>query len=93
MRCRNCGTEIADKALICYRCGVSTTEARYKPAPLPRRSASVANGASLVALVVLVLLVVYMGVAGAAEVPRWATWAAAALAAVALVLRVLSRRR
>ena len=39
MKCRNCGTEIADKALICYRCGVATTEAKYKPyvAPPGRR--------------------------------------------------------
>ena len=29
--------EIADKALICYRCGTATTEAKYQPAPLPRR--------------------------------------------------------
>ena len=27
MQCRNCGAEIADKALICYRCGTATTEA------------------------------------------------------------------
>jgi hypothetical protein len=32
MQCRTCGTEIADKALICYRCGTATTEAKYKPA-------------------------------------------------------------
>ena len=31
MQCRNCGTEIADKALICYRCGTATTEAKYQP--------------------------------------------------------------
>ena len=31
MTCRNCGTEIADKALICYRCGEATTEPRVKP--------------------------------------------------------------
>lgn len=31
MQCRNCGTEIADKALICYRCGEATTEPRVKP--------------------------------------------------------------
>jgi hypothetical protein len=31
MTCRNCGTEIADKALICYRCGKATTEPRIKP--------------------------------------------------------------
>jgi hypothetical protein len=37
MQCRQCGTEIADKALICYRCGTATTEAKFKPAPLRRR--------------------------------------------------------
>ena len=37
MQCRNCGTEIADKALICYRCGTATTEAKFKPAPLKTR--------------------------------------------------------
>ena len=44
MICKHCGTEIADKALICYRCGSATTEPRVKPpadGPLfdrPRRS-------------------------------------------------------
>jgi hypothetical protein len=44
MKCRFCGTEIADKALICYKCGNATTEPRIKPpaeGPLlgrPRRS-------------------------------------------------------
>ena len=27
MKCRECGTEIADKALICFRCGASVQEA------------------------------------------------------------------
>jgi len=31
MICAHCGTEIADKALICYRCGHATTEPRIKP--------------------------------------------------------------
>ena len=31
MKCTNCQTEIADNALICYRCGKSTTEPRIKP--------------------------------------------------------------
>ena len=31
MTCRHCGTEIADKALICYRCGRATTEPRVTP--------------------------------------------------------------
>jgi hypothetical protein len=60
MKCRNCGTEIADKALICYRCGVATTEAKYRPADLrpDRRS-----GGTLIwivlALVLLLLLAAY----------------------------------
>ncbi len=44
MVCSHCGTDIADKALICYRCGHATSEARVK-APVggslfdrPRRS-------------------------------------------------------
>ena len=44
MICKHCGTEIADRALICYKCGNATTEPRVKPpsdGPLfdrPRRS-------------------------------------------------------
>jgi hypothetical protein len=44
MICRYCGADIADKALICYRCGNATTEPRIKPpdeGPIlgrPRRS-------------------------------------------------------
>ena len=31
MKCRECGTEIAEKALICFRCGTSVQEAVHKP--------------------------------------------------------------
>ncbi len=31
MQCRNCKTEIADNALICYRCGRATSDPRVKP--------------------------------------------------------------
>ena len=31
VKCRYCDTEIAEKALICYRCGRSTTEPRIAP--------------------------------------------------------------
>jgi hypothetical protein len=57
MICTHCGTEIADKALICYRCGNATTEPRVKPpsqGPLferPRRSRM-----PVVVIVVLILL-------------------------------------
>jgi hypothetical protein len=32
MICRSCGTEIADKALVCYRCGQATSEPKVRPA-------------------------------------------------------------
>ena len=44
MTCTHCGTEIAAKALICYRCGKATTEPKVKPPDVtsvferPRRS-------------------------------------------------------
>lgn len=59
MLCKHCGTEIADKALICYRCGNATTEPRVKPPEegslfeRPRRSR-----VPLVAIVVLIVLVI-----------------------------------
>ena len=31
MTCKHCGTEIADKALICFKCGQSTTTPRVTP--------------------------------------------------------------
>jgi hypothetical protein len=31
MTCKHCGTDIADKALICYRCGNATTDPRFTP--------------------------------------------------------------
>jgi hypothetical protein len=57
MVCTHCGTEIADKALICYRCGNATTEPRVKPPAArslferPRRSRR-----PLVAIVILIVL-------------------------------------
>ncbi|MBM3781621.1 MAG: hypothetical protein FJW29_08105 [Acidobacteria bacterium] len=37
MTCQTCGTEIADKALICYRCGTATAAPRVPP-PASRRA-------------------------------------------------------
>ena len=54
MQCRNCGAEIADKALICYRCGVATTEAKYQPAPIGRSRSSSASMWRLIVLVIAI---------------------------------------
>lgn len=37
MTCRSCGTEIADKALICFRCGAATTDPVRQPYKAKRR--------------------------------------------------------
>ena len=66
MQCRNCGAEIADKALICYRCGTATTEAKYQPAPRPRAGASSSRSTLLLIVIVIVIagLVAYYLLSG-----------------------------
>ena len=59
MQCRNCGTEIADRALICYRCGTATTEAKYKPVPLKPRRTPASLWAALTAAAALAAGVLY----------------------------------
>jgi hypothetical protein len=59
MKCRYCGTEIADKALICYRCGNATTEPRIKPpdeGPLLGGGRRRRSRLPYVAIVILLLL-------------------------------------
>jgi len=41
MKCRSCGAEIAANALICYKCGTATTEAKIKA---PARRAGMGRG-------------------------------------------------
>ena len=62
MKCRQCGTEIADKAIVCYRCGTATTEAKYQPAPMPRKGAWSSRTliATVLVIAVLVLLALYV---------------------------------
>jgi hypothetical protein len=93
MRCRSCGTEIADKALICYRCGTATTEAKFKPAAPQRSSSAASLVATVVALALLVLFALYMGRAATGGTPRILSWVAAAAAVAIVVLRAYVRRR
>src|SRR5690242_5063214 len=60
MQCKNCGAEIADKALICYRCGIATSEAKYKPAQVRRRRSRAPLAIAVLAIVILLLLVLYL---------------------------------
>jgi hypothetical protein len=95
MQCRNCGTEIADKALICYKCGAPTADAKYQPAEIPARGRRSRSGllATALALVLLVIAALYMGRASAGEAPRYVTWVFVAIAVVVVGLRAYARRR
>jgi hypothetical protein len=42
MKCRSCGTEIADKALICFRCGAATSDPVRQPYVAPKKSPFIA---------------------------------------------------
>ena len=94
MQCRNCGTEIADKAIVCYRCGTATTDPVRRAVPVrPGRSPLL----SFVVAALLGLLALYLGYAGrtAATPDRWQAAAGilAGAALMILVLRLLRRRR
>jgi hypothetical protein len=91
--CRNCGTEIADKALICYRCGTATTEAKFKPPPMPRRSSAIRSIVLVLVLLLAVALIMYGERVSSGAVPRALTVTIAVVAAILLVVRMIARRR
>ena len=90
MLCRRCGTEIADKALICYRCGAATSEPRVPPPAARRRPPS--RGPLLLALVVLVLSALFMGQIVTDQVPREVGYVLAALGLAAIGWHLVRRR-
>jgi uncharacterized membrane protein YvbJ len=57
MKCRECGTEIAEKALICFRCGASVEEPVHKPYVVKTRKRPLIVYA-IFALIVLIALVI-----------------------------------
>jgi membrane associated rhomboid family serine protease len=93
MQCRNCGTEIADKAIVCYRCGTATTDPVRTPAPLKRRRNPIF---SLALAALLVLLALYLGQASrtAVDPGRWQALSGVLIgvALVVVLLRLLRRR-
>jgi hypothetical protein len=90
MICRNCGTEIADKALICYRCGTATAEPRI--APPARRPPGRPPVAAAIALIALVVAGLFMGQAIEGGTPRIVGYIVAALGVIALVWHYARRR-
>jgi hypothetical protein len=93
MKCRNCGTEIAGKALICYKCGTATTEAKYQPAPLPRSSSRSGLVATVIVLALILVLFVVMGRVATGDTSQYVRYAAVAVALLIVALRAYARRR
>lgn len=94
MICKHCGTEIADRALICYRCGHATTEPRIAPPPATRaRPPGRSVLPSVVLLLTLVATVVSMPYAEAYGVPKVVPWTIVVAGALALVWTLVRRPR
>ena len=93
MQCRSCGATIADKALICYKCGTATTEAKYQPAPLPAGRARSSLVPTVIAMALLVAAVLYVERASTTGSDHWVTYTAVAVAVIVVGLRAYARRR
>jgi uncharacterized membrane protein YvbJ len=93
MLCRHCGTEIADKAIVCYRCGAATTDPVRKAVPIQTRRRSLVP---IVVIVVLLIVALFMGYtsrsAANPELPQLAAGLALGAAIAILLMRVLRRR-
>ncbi len=91
MICPQCGTEIADKAIVCYRCGRATAEPS-RQAGAARTPAARTGVIAALALVLLVIAALFMGTVASDQVPRGVAWTVAVLGAVILAWRLFRRR-
>jgi hypothetical protein len=89
MRCKHCGTEIADKAIVCYRCGAPTAEPAAAPPARGRRLVIPV----LAAIALLVIAALYMAMAARGSTPPLLNWGMLVLAAVIVVWRFWMVRR
>jgi hypothetical protein len=91
MNCRHCGTEIAEKAIVCFRCGAATTDPVRRPAaarPARRRGTTLDV---VIAVLLLGFFALYLGYAGRADMPRSVAWTVAGLALLLLIWRRVRR--
>ncbi|HYN07583.1 MAG TPA: hypothetical protein VES67_09355 [Vicinamibacterales bacterium] len=91
MKCRSCGTEIAEKAIVCFRCGTPTDLPAAPARPAARR------GRPAWIAVPIVLVIILLGVWLLPQTPegspaRWAGWAGLVVAAAAVVWGLRRRR-
>lgn len=95
MTCRACGAQIADKAIVCYKCGTPTAdEAALRPAARQRPAGTNWLAVALVVLVLLALAALGWAVrdAPAGSPARWLAWAGLAVVGIGAVVVWLRRR-
>ena len=93
MQCRQCGTEIAEKAIVCFRCGAGTSDPVRKAVPVkPRRSPVISAGVLIALLLVALYLWQVARTAANPELPELAAGVALGAAVVVLFLAILRRR-
>ncbi len=92
MQCRNCGTEIADKAIVCYRCGVGTSDPVRKPVPIRPSGRGPSLVAGIVPLLLALVALVMADRSGYPEELSTAAMVLAGLGVLLLIARILRRR-
>jgi hypothetical protein len=84
--CRACGAEIADKAIVCYRCGTPTA------VPVPAKTAAPASSRPWF-LVILAIVMAVVTVVAARMWPDFRTMVSIVGGLVAVVLAALAVAR
>jgi hypothetical protein len=93
MQCRQCGTEIADKAIVCFRCGAGTSDPVRKPVAVkPPRSPFLSAGMLIVFLMVALYMWQVSRTAANPELPQLAAGLAIGAALVVLLVGILRKR-
>ena len=86
MECTHCGTDIADNALICYRCGEATSEPESSaPAARPPRRLW---SPILLGVILVLALGFFASLAAGGQTVSPAVWLMLALAGVLLAWRL-----
>jgi hypothetical protein len=93
MTCRSCGIEIADKALICYKCGAATTDPVFQPPSSAHARSRLGFVVTFVALLLLAGVAIVLARSSPNGVPPSFTYIVAGVAIVIVALRAYARRR
>jgi len=93
VKCRSCGAEIAEKAIVCYRCGTPTAIPQSTPPPVRRRAGRPAWIAVVIILAIIAAGVWLIPKTPPASAARWSTWAALVVVTFLVVWRLRRRGR